>query len=171
MSGFDWKGLLGGIAPTIATAIGGPFAGTAVKFLAGELLGDENATEEELALAIQGATPEQLAQIKKVDYDFKTKMRELGIREKELAYQDTASAREMATKTTLVPQIVLSALFIGGYFILVFILFSGQITIDDSIRDMSNILIGVLTGSFPSIMQFWFGSSHGSKTKVKEKSK
>ena len=51
----DWKKVLGGIAPTIATALGGPLAGTATKFLASSLLGKDEASESELEAAIIGA--------------------------------------------------------------------------------------------------------------------
>lgn len=164
---FDWKSMLGTVAPMLGTAVGGPFGAMAGKMLGNALLGNEDATEDEIALALQNASPETLLKVKQAELELQAKLKELGIKEQQLAYQDTADARDMAKKTTLAPQMILSALFIGGYFVLVFILFSGQIAIDDSIRDMSNILIGVLTGSFPSIMQFWFGSSHGSKEKNK----
>ena len=69
----DWKSTLSAIAPTIATALGGPLAGAATKFLASELLGDESASIESIESAILNASPEQLASIKKLDNDFKIK--------------------------------------------------------------------------------------------------
>ena len=40
--------LLGQVAPTIATALGGPLAGVAVKTLSNVLLGHENGSEDEV---------------------------------------------------------------------------------------------------------------------------
>ena len=165
MGDFDWKNMLGNIAPMLGTAVGGPFGAMAGQLLGNALLGDENATEAQIQQAMATASPETIAKIKTAELQFKATMKELDIKEQDLYLKDTQDARAMATKTGLVPQMVLSSLFIFGYFVLVIILFSGQIKIDDSIRDMSNILIGVMTANIPSIMQFWFGSSHGSKTK------
>ena len=71
--------LLGQIAPTIATAIGGPVAGMAVKALSSALGLSPDASTDDVQAALMNATPEQLAAIKKVDADFKVQMKELDI--------------------------------------------------------------------------------------------
>lgn len=162
----DWRSIVGTLAPTIATALGGPLAGTATKFLSNALLGNDDATEHDLEAAILGATPDQLAELRKIDNSFKLEMKRIDVDVYALEVDDRKNARDMA-KTNMLPQIILSTIFIGGYFMIVWMLFSGQVIIDESIRDMSNILLGVLTANIPSIMQFWFGSSHGSKQKTK----
>ena len=43
----DWKDVIGAVAPTIATALGGPLAGAAVKTLSNVLLGHEKGTESD----------------------------------------------------------------------------------------------------------------------------
>ena len=55
------KGLLKSIAPTIGTAIGGPLAGQAVQAISNALLGHPNGTQDEVEVALQNATPDQLA--------------------------------------------------------------------------------------------------------------
>jgi hypothetical protein len=161
-----WKRLVGSIAPTIATAMGGPLAGTAVKFLAGELLGDEDATHGAIQSAIIGSSPENLAKIKEIDAKFKIEMERIGVDVYELEIEDRKDARALA-KVSMGPQIALSVLFIGGYFFILYLLFSGSVKVGSDLKDISNILLGVMTANIPSIMAFWFGSSHGSKTKVK----
>ena len=161
----DWKSIVGTLAPTIATALGGPLAGTATKFLSSALLGNENATEHDLEAAIIGSTPEQLAKLREIDGNFKLEMKRIDVDVYALEVDDRKNARDLA-KSNMIPQMTLSTIFIGGYFVIVWMLFSGHVVIDDSIRDMSNILLGVLTANIPSIMQFWFGSSHGSKQKA-----
>lgn len=161
----NWKKIVGNLAPTIATALGGPLAGTATKFIASELLGNESALEKDIETFISNANPDQLAKLRQIDNDFAVKMAELDVDIFSLEIKDRDSARSLA-KVNMLPQIILSALFILGYFAIVGILFSGAVIIDESIRDMSNILLGVLTANIPAIMSFWFGSSHGSKTKV-----
>lgn len=160
----SWKKIVKNLAPTLAAGLGGPMAGTATKFLANKLLGDSEATEDQIAEALYGASPETLAKIKEIDNQFAVEMAKIDIDIYALEIDDRKSARDLA-KANMKPQMILSTIFIGGYFVMVFVLFSGQIFISDSIRDMANILIGVLTASIPSIMQFWFGSSSGSKDK------
>jgi len=155
----NWKKIVAGVAPTLATALGGPLAGTATKYIAGQLLGDENASEAEIEAAILNATPEDLMNLRKIDNDFKLEMKRLDVDLEKMAVDDRKSARSLAEKTNLWPQIVLSVLFIGGYFGILYLLFSGTITLDGSIRDMANILLGVLTAGIPMILRFWFGGS------------
>ena len=161
----SWEKIVANLAPAIATALGGPLAGTATKFIAPELLGNEAATEKDIEAFMSSASPEQLANLKRIDNDFAVKMAELDVDIFSFEIKDRDSARSLA-KVNMLPQIVLSALFILGYFAIVAVLFSGAVVIDESIRDMSNILLGVLTANIPAIMSFWFGSSHGSKTKA-----
>ena len=58
--GFDWKSLVQSVAPTIATALGGPFVGLGVKALSQAVLGNEEGGEIEIAAALAGASPEML---------------------------------------------------------------------------------------------------------------
>lgn len=161
-----WKDILGSIAPALATVVGGPMAGTAMKFLSNKLLGKEDATEEELSQAIMGATPEQLAKIKQIDADFKVQMEQIGVDIFALEIDDKKDARALA-KLNMWPQVILSVIFIGGYFSIVALLINGKITIPNEQLQIVTVLIGVLTAGVANIMQFWFGSSHGSKTKSK----
>ena len=64
-----------------------------------------------------------------------------------------------------IPQIALSVLFITGYFAVLWMLLSGEIMIQENIRDVSIVLLGILAREVSSIMSFWFGSSSGSKDK------
>ena len=161
----NWKDTLGAIAPTLATAVGGPVAGLAVKTM---LAATGLSSEKELADAVVSGDPEVLYKIKQAELDFDQRMAELGIERDKIGAQDRASARDMAKSTTLWPQIILSCLFVGGYFALIFTLFSGQFVLDDSIRDMSNILLGVLTAGIPMILRFWFGGSPGDDSQMEK---
>lgn len=68
-------GLLAQVAPTIATAVGGPVAGMAIKALSSALLGKETGSQSEIETAMMNATPEQLAMVKKVDNELAIKMK------------------------------------------------------------------------------------------------
>lgn len=161
----NWKKIVRNLAPTLAAGLGGPMAGTATKFLAEQFLGDKDASEKELEEAISGATPEELARLREIDNQFAVEMAQLDVDVFKLEVDDRKSARDLA-KVNMLPQVILSTLFIGGYFGTLYMLFSGEIQLADNMRDLANILLGVLTANIPSIMQFWFGSSSGSKEKT-----
>tara|TARA_R110002020_G_scaffold461823_4_gene680998 strand:+ start:1873 stop:2400 length:528 start_codon:yes stop_codon:yes gene_type:complete len=154
-----WKNLLTQVAPSIATAIGGPAAGAAVGYLSEALLGKKDGTNEEIEAALSKATPDELLRIKEAGNAFDLKMKELDIDITKIDSDDRKNARSMAVNTSLWPQICLSAIFIVGYFILIYFIFSGKFTVQASIRDMSNLLIGILTAGIPMILRFWFGGS------------
>ena len=49
--------LLGSVAPSIATALGGPLAGMATKALSQALLGNEDGSEDDLQVALLASSP------------------------------------------------------------------------------------------------------------------
>ena len=111
--------LLGQVAPTLATAMGGPLAGLAVKTLSNVLLGNEEGTEADIAKAMQSATPDQLADIKKIDADFKTRMAELEIDLERISAGDRDSARKREmTVGDHTPKILAGAITLGFFGIL-----------------------------------------------------
>ena len=78
-------------------------------------------------------------------------------------------ARQQLTRPmnslTMVPQLLLSALFICAYAALVYIIVMGNVETSDSMMPVLLIIVGSLTSSMTSVMSFWFGSSSGSKEK------
>lgn len=156
------KDVLGKVAPTVAMAVGGPFGG-----LAASLLQTAFGTDDEAEIERQLATsnPDALLKARSAQKEFEVKMRELDIREDDLFLKDVQSARETMVSTSMLPQLSLAGLFVGGYFIILVGVLSGSLTPASSMRDMAMILIGVLTGEVPRIMAFFFGSTKGSSDK------
>jgi hypothetical protein len=165
----SWKEIIRNIAPTIGTALGGPMAGAATKFIADKMLGKADATQEEIEQAIIGASPEQLTTLKELDHQFKLQMKNLEIDVYELEYKDRDSARKLFA-VNIWPQIILSTIFVLGYFsVLAFIMHAGQDTLMVTNQTMTGVfttILGVLTAAIPQILNFWFGSSLGSKEKT-----
>src|ERR1700681_4643027 len=87
------KQVLSTIALTLGTAIGGPF-GTLAGLLVSKALdtptGDDKAAETQLLQA----SPDTLLKLKQAELDFQAHMKELGITEEKLIYDDNASARQ-----------------------------------------------------------------------------
>lgn len=160
----SWKDIVMNVAPMLGTALGGPMAGAAVKVIAEEVLGDPNASESQVADFIATADPDALLKLKQADHDFKLKMEELGLELEEIRYKDRASAREMA-KYNMWPQIILSSVYTVGYVYLLAAFLIGDVSVPTELKTEFNLVLGVLTAGMANIMQFWFGSSAGSKSK------
>jgi len=161
MSTHKWKETLAAVAPALATALGGPLAGAAVGVISKQLLGKDTATPMEMAVAISRATPEQLLALQRADSDFEVQIKGLNV-------DDRKSARRFAVDTTILPQVLLSAIYTIGYFWLMSMLITGDVTIPDKISGMVMALIGIMTAAQAQIMNFWFGSSSGSKEKTRK---
>jgi membrane-bound ClpP family serine protease len=156
--------LLSQVAPTIATALGGPLAGIAVKTLSNSLLGHENGTEEDVATAMQSATPEQLGAIKKIDADFKVRMKELDIDLERISAGDRESARKMQTQSNdWIPRVLALLITVGFFGILVWMLVNGMPT---SGTEALLMMLGALGTAWTGVINFYYGSSAGSKAKT-----
>jgi len=156
--------LLGQLAPSIATALGGPLAGVAVKTLSNALFGHEDGTEEQISEAMASATPDQLAAIKKIDADFKVQMKSLDIDLERIAAGDRDSARQMQRETKdWTPKALAFIVTFGFFGALVYILIFG---IPQTGTEVILMMLGSLSSSWTGVMQFYHGSSAGSKAKT-----
>ena len=104
------------VAPSIASAVGGPLAGMATKAISEALLGKPDGTEQELLQAVDRATPDQLLALKRAEQTFAVQMRELDIDLERIAVADRDSARNREVKTRDWTPKVLAALITVGYF-------------------------------------------------------
>ena len=148
------KGLIGTLAPTIGQALGGPLGGAAAQTIA-SVLGckpDEKSIEQ----AVQAASPEQLAEIKKAELGFKARMKELEVDVFKLETEDIQNARS-AFKGDWTPKFIAVScvFFFGGYIALVTL--QDPAANDDGIV---NLVLGYLGGIVSSIISFYYGASH-----------
>ena len=165
----NWKEIVRNIAPAIGTALGGPLAGTATKFMAEKYLDKPDASEADIEQAVLNANPEQLAKLKDMDTQFKLEMKKLDIDVFELEFKDRDSARKLF-EVNIWPQIILSSVFVVGYFFVLYYLISNHDSMPENNTHMLGVfttVLGVLTAAIPQILNFWFGSSLGSKEKTK----
>jgi len=159
------KGLIGAVAPTLGAAFGGPMGGVAGKFIADALTGGDTSKVEEV---LATANPDTLLKLKTLDKEFQLKMKEADIDVFKLEVQDTSNAREMAKTSGAWPQIGLSGAYTAGYFGLLYMLLSGDVSIAPDIGRQIDVLFGVMTAAQIQIMNFWFGSSRGSAMKTEQ---
>jgi len=165
MMDFNWKSLLGTVAPTIATALGGPLAGLATKGIIGALgLGDE-AGEAEIAAALKGATPEQLLALKKADQEFAIRMKELDIDIDRIAAGDRDSARKREIAVRDKVPAILAVITVSGFFAVLIAMSLGLINGGVAKSDAFLILLGGLLAMTKDIYGYFYGSSAGSAKK------
>ena len=150
--------LIGSIAPTIATALGGPVAGMAVKALSGALLGHEDGTEDDIKAALANPTADQLAALKKIDADFKVQMKSLDIDLERIAASDRDSARNMAIMTHDWTPRVLAVVVVVAWGIVQWYLLHN--VIDASMRELVARVLGTLDGALMLVLSYYFGSAH-----------
>ena len=151
--------ILGAVAPTLATAMGGPLGGMAVKLVA-DKLGLSESTMEAVEAAVSNATPEQLAEVKKVEADFKVQMKSLDVDLVKIASADRDSARRRhASLKDMTPTV----LAVGT--LLAFFGYIGAVTFIDHTADLGliNVAVGWLGGSASAVISFYFGASNTSE--------
>jgi len=156
----DLLQLLRSVAPALATAVAGPLGGAAVSAIA-DKLGVKDSVEE-VAKAIAG-DPEaafKLAQIdlEKIKADYANTADARAMQVAALNQSDVFSKRFTMYLTTFWS--VCAAIYIG------FITFS--VIPDKNIRFADTILGFVLGTVLATMLNFWFGSSIGSKEKDKK---
>lgn len=150
--------LIGSVAPTIATALGGPVAGMAVKALSGALFGHEDASEDEIKTALANPTADQLAALKKIDADFKVQMKSLDIDLERIAASDRDSARNYAIVThDMTPRILAVIVVVAWGTVQWFLLHN---VIDASMRELVARVLGTLDGALMLVLSYYFGSAH-----------
>ncbi|NTU67957.1 MAG: hypothetical protein HGB02_03645 [Chlorobiaceae bacterium] len=162
----DITGVIGSVAPTIAKALGGPLAGTAINTIA-KALGLDDETPDAVAQVIARATPEQLIAIKQADADFAVKMRQLDIDFARVNADDRNSARqrEIAIKDRT-PAILALVLTVGFFGLLGWMM---QAAPPDGSRDLLNIMLGALGAGFSMMLAYYYGSSAGTVLAANEK--
>lgn len=153
--------LLKSVAPALATAVAGPMGGAVVSAIAGKL-GVADSVEA-VTQAIQS------------NPDAALKLREIDLKEIELANKDRDSARnrEVAIATskdaTTLNKIVTPVLALGVV-TLSFALFAILIFVQvkPEAKDILIYILGVLSAAVTQILSYYFGSSQGSKDKSDE---
>jgi len=152
----DW---LKQIAPTIATALGGPLAGLAVDAISKAVGIDPKDVNKTIA---EGKlTADQIVQIKTAEITMAARAQEMGLDFEKIAVDDRKSARQMQSTTqSWIPGIMAIAVTIGFFGILV-----GLMTEHFKTSDALMLMLGSLGTAWTGIIAFYFGSSAGSQKK------
>lgn len=157
------KSVLAAVAPLLGTAIGGPFGG-----LAGAMLSKALGTpvdQKAMEAAITSTDPDILVKLKQADNDFQVQMQSLGITADQLAFADTADAREREVQVKdWTPRILAYLVTLGFFGILLYVLKFGKPEAGNG-GDVLLVLMGSLGTAWTGIIGYYFGSSAGSDQK------
>lgn len=157
------KDIIATVAPTLATALGGPLAGVATRAIAGKILGKDDASFAEVEAAITGASGADLVRLKELEYEFKAQMEEADIKLESIAADDRNSARlRQVQMKDWTPSVLGLAIIIGFFGVLAYI-FRFGLPAEGS--EVLLIMVGALGTMTSQVGNFFFGSSSGSKSK------
>ena len=147
------------VAPTIASALGGPLAGLAVEAVSKAIGIDPKDVQSTIDSG--KLTSEQIGQIKLAEIEMAARAQELGLDFEKLSVQDRSSARDMQSATkSMIPSVLAMLVTMGFFGILV-----GLMTEQFKTSDALMMMLGSLGTAWTGIIAFYFGSSAGSQAK------
>ena len=155
----DW---LSKLVPLLGTALGGPLGGAAASFIA-DKLGIESKTIEAVTDVLNSGklSPDQIAAIKVAEIDFKKFLEQNKIDLVKMDFDNTKSARDMQIITKSTTPAIMSYLITAGFFgILTYMLSDAYVSSEPLL-----VMLGSLGTAWVAVVNYWFGSSHGSAQK------
>jgi hypothetical protein len=152
-----------------AASFGGPL-GTLAADAVGKAIGANklDPSEDSIASAVAGATPEQLTALKQAELDLQAKLAEMGFKDAEELAQiaagdrDSARAREVALRDRI-PAILAITITVGFFGMLAVVMHYG---VQPQSEKLVDIMLGSLGAAWLSVVTYYFGSSAGSDKKT-----
>jgi hypothetical protein len=151
------KNIVGAVAPTLGTALGGPMAGMAGNMIA-EVLGVPN-NPKAIEKGIAEATPEQMLELKKAEQAFEVQMKELDVDVFKLETEDKQDARSKFSKDWTAR--IMGIATVGGFLGYIFL-----VTLqppEQNSEALINLVLGYLGGLASAVISFYFGASNSTK--------
>lgn len=164
----DLLKIVGAVAPTLATAIGGPLGGMAMQVVSSVLGLPTDSSEKDVEKALKQATPEQLLALKQADNDFAVRMKELDIDLERIAASDRDSARRREAQVRDWMPRVLAFVVVAGFMATVFLVLLGYVEgmKDPLMATTVGTLIGFVSAKCEQVVAYYFGSSSSSQQKT-----
>ena len=151
------KNIVGAVAPTLGTALGGPMGGMAANMIS-EVLGVPN-TPKAIEKAIADATPEQMLELKKAENAFEVQMKELEVDVFALETADKQDARGKFSKDWTAR--IMGIAVVGGFMGYIFL-----VTLqppEQNSEALINLVLGYLGGLASAVISFYFGATNTQK--------
>jgi len=158
--------VVGKLAPALVKSLipGGPLVSAGIDML-GQALGIAAPNEDKLLAKIKNLTPEDVAAIKKAEFDFKAKMKELDIKEIEVHAGDRDSARKMGISLKGWTHPVLATVVVLGFFVIIAYVLGGWAKLNPTNAVLVGTLVGYASAKADQVISYYFGSSDSSAKK------
>lgn len=149
------------VAPTLASALNGPFAGVAAEFIKKNIIDKNKGGNTDFETLFKDS--DNLLKLNDIDKKFKLEMERLNA---DIFLLETKKdkGQQVKTQRRASPQLIISVLFLSIYFLMLAAMFFVEVsdTInmqkgENSLMDELQILFGVLTAGISQILSFWFG--------------
>jgi hypothetical protein len=148
------------IAPTVATALGGPLAGMAVSAVAKAI--GVSPDEVQDVISSGKLTAEQVASIQLAELELKKQAQSMNLDFAKLIAEHKQSARDMQIATkSWIPALLAVFVTLGFFGILL-----GLMTEHFKTSDALMLMLGSLATAWTGVMAFYFGSSASSQAKT-----
>lgn len=153
------------VAPTLANALGGPLAGAAVEAVSKAVLGEGVSDAQALEVAIMEKSPETIAALREAELEFKRAVLSVEVEQQRLANDDRANARarEIAVRDAT-PTLLGLSVIAGFFFVLAVMLWR---ELPERAETEFSIMLGALATMTAAVVNYFFGSSAGSREKTK----
>lgn len=156
---------LKGIAPTIASAFGGPLGGIAVSAITAAMGWKDGTKDDVLKMLSTGQlSGDQLAAVQKAELELKQHESDNGFKFAELEIRDRESARAMQIANKSLTPEILSWIIVAGFFAL-----NGWLIINGNPDALADVILGRIQGSvdmaFGTVLAYWMGTSQSSRSK------
>lgn len=158
------KRAIAGVAPALAGALGGPLAGAAVAQLSKAIFGVADGDEEALSEALANVSPDHLIALKKAEHDFALALRHASVESARIDAGDRANARAREIAMRDRTPTVLGALIILGFFVVLGAMVTRRMPVGAETE--FSIMLGALATMTAAVVNYYFGSSAGSKEKT-----
>lgn len=166
----NWLDTLKTLAPTVATALGGPLAGAAVSAI-GSVLGISEPTQDKISKAFADGqlTAETLGEIRKLELQYQNEEKERGFKYAELEYKtdeliakDRDSARQMQIAThSKMPAILTILVTIGFFSVLGALLAMPELKANEIVL----VMVGQLSAVWGACVAFYVSTTYSSANK------
>jgi len=159
------KNAIAKAAPGLAYALGGPLAGAAVTQLSRAIFGEGGEDESALADALENAGPEQLIALERAEQEFQLALRQASVEEMRIDAGDRANARERQLKMHDWTPSALGAMVILGFFVVLGVMVAKKLPAGAETE--FSIMLGALATMTAAVVNYFFGSSAGSREKTR----
>lgn len=158
-----WQDIAKNVAPVLAGALPPPFNAMAAIAVKAALGLSTDAKEKEVERALASASPETLLKLKEAENAFLLEMEKLDVDLERIHAGDRDSARKREAETKDKTPLILAMLITAGFFCtLGYMMIHG---LPEAGRDALLIMLGALGTAWGNVVNYYFGSSAGSKQK------